>query len=191
MSGSLQANWRWLAAAGVVIAILGLLAVLAPFATGLSISLLAGGLLVVSGILHFVGVFSARGWVGTIWQIVLGVVTLGAGLLILFNPLVGLLTLTILVITYLFVSGVVEIVMGLRLRGEPNWFLGVVSGSIGVLLAIMLWAGFPSTALWAVGLLFGINLLVSGATMAIIAYSARKPADSMEMEQGADVGGAA
>lgn len=189
-SNTLQANWRWLAVAGVLIALFGLVATLAPFFTGLSISLLLGILLVVSGVLHFVGVFSASGWTGAIWQIFLGVVTLGAGLLIFFNPLAGLLTLTLLVIAYLLVSGVVEIVMGLRLRDEPNWFVGVVSGSIGVLLAVMLWVGFPSTALWAVGVLFGVNLLVTGATMAIFAYSARNAAATEGMEQPVDVGGA-
>ncbi|KAB1191291.1 HdeD family acid-resistance protein [Haloferax sp. MBLA0078] len=191
MSDSLQANWRWLAIAGVIIGIIGLLAILAPFVTGLSISLLVGLFLIASGILNFIGVFSARSWGGAIWQILLGGISIGAGVILFVNPVAGLATLTILVIAYLLVSGVVEIVMGLSLRGEPNWFFAVVSGSIGVLLAIMLWAGFPASAAWAVGVLFGANLLVSGSMMVIFAYSARRVSKALEMDQGADIGGAA
>ncbi|WP_411968985.1 HdeD family acid-resistance protein [Haloferax sp. YSSS75] len=185
MSESLQTSWRWLAIAGAIIGIIGLLAILAPFVTGLSISLLFGLFLIASGVMNFIGVFSARSWGGAIWQILLGGISIGAGVILFVNPVAGLATLTILVIAYLLVSGVVEVVMGLSLRGEPNWFMAVVSGAIGILLAVMLWAGFPASAVWAIGLLFGVNLLVSGSTMVIFAYSARKSTKSMEMEQSA------
>ncbi|WP_411966222.1 HdeD family acid-resistance protein [Haloferax sp. YSMS24] len=185
MSESLQTSWRWLAIAGAIIGIIGLLAIFAPFVTGLSISLLFGLFLIASGVMNFIGVFSARSWGGAIWQILLGGISIGAGVILFVNPVAGLATLTILVIAYLLVSGVVEVVMGLSLRGEPNWFMAVVSGAIGILLAVMLWAGFPASAVWAIGLLFGVNLLVSGSTMVIFAYSARKATKSMEMEQSA------
>ncbi|WP_416841646.1 HdeD family acid-resistance protein [Haloferax sp. DFSO52] len=191
MSDSLQTNWRWLAIAGVIIGVIGLIAIFTPFVTGISISLLVGLFLIASGVLNFIGVFSARSWGGAIWQILLGGISIGAGVILFVNPVAGLATLTLLVIAYLLVSGVVEIAMGLSLRGEPNWFFAVVSGAIGVLLAVMLWAGFPSSAAWAIGLLFGVNLLVSGSSMVIFAYSARKVSKAMEMEQGTDVGGAA
>ncbi|WP_154326396.1 MULTISPECIES: HdeD family acid-resistance protein [Haloferax] len=188
-SNTIQTNWRWIAAAGAIIAVIGLLAVLAPFVTGISISFLIGVFLVVSGFLHFIGIFRARNWTGAIWELVLGVVTLAAGIILLLNPVFGLVTLTLLVIAYLLVSGVVEIAMGIRLRGEPNWFLSIASGAIGLLLGVMLWAGLPSTAVWAVGLLFGINLLVSGVSMALLAYSARNVTAAAEFEQAAEAGG--
>ncbi|KAB1185167.1 MULTISPECIES: HdeD family acid-resistance protein [Haloferax] len=189
MPNTVQTNWRWLVVAGAVIALIGVLAMFAPFVTGVSLSLLIGLFLIATGILDFVGIFRARRWTGAVWQLILGVVTLAAGVILLLNPVFGLVTLTLLVIAYLLVSGVIQTVMGFRLRGEPNWFLAIVSGVIGILLAVMLWAGFPSTALWAVGLLFGVNLLVNGVSMALLAYSARNMTIPAEMEQAAEAGG--
>jgi uncharacterized membrane protein HdeD (DUF308 family) len=152
---------------------MGLVATFAPFLTGISIASLVGVLLVVGGALQLVGALRGEGWRGFVWQIVLGGLSLIAGLTVFLNPLLGLVTLTLLVIAYLVASGVVEVVMGLKLRGEPNWAWTIASGVIGILLGVMLWVGFPSTALWAVGVLFGVNLLVSGVSMVALALGAR------------------
>jgi uncharacterized membrane protein HdeD (DUF308 family) len=189
MSDTLRTNWRSLLYAGILIGIIGLIAIFVPYVTGLSITLLLGALLVVGGIFHFIGAFRVQGWGGFLWQLVLGVIAVIAGGAILLNPTFGLVTLTLLVIAYFLVSGVVEIIMGLTLRSERGWFWSVVSGVIGILLAVLLWAGFPSTAAWAVGLLFGINLLVTGASMVAIALSARSVERSMDRDRVAGAGG--
>ncbi|SFK68365.1 Uncharacterized membrane protein HdeD, DUF308 family [Halogranum rubrum] len=189
LSNTLQGNWRPLLYAGIVLSVIGLIAIVAPFLTGISIAMLVGALLVVGGLFHFVGAFKGQGWAGFVWQILLGAIGVVAGLVILFNPLFGLLTLTLVVIGYLFASGVVEILMGYRLRGEKNWFWSVVSGVLGIALAVLLWSGFPSTALWAVGLLFGINLLLTGTSMVAIALGGRTADEPTESGQVAGAGG--
>lgn len=173
LSDELQSRWRLLLVAGVVIALMGLVAAVAPFLTGVSIASLVGILLVVGGALQLLGALRGEGWRQFVWQIVLGGLSLVAGITVFLNPLFGLATLTLLVIAYLIASGVVEVVMGLRLRGEPNWAWTIASGVVGILLGAMLWAGFPSTALWAVGVLFGVNLLLSGISMIALALGAR------------------
>ncbi|EJN57985.1 HdeD family acid-resistance protein [Halogranum rubrum] len=189
LSNTLQANWRPLLYAGIILAAIGLVATLAPFVTGISITMLVGALLVIGGLFHFVGAFRGQGWTGFVWQVLLGVIGVVAGLVVLSNPIFGLLTLTLAVIGYLFASGIVEIVMGYRLRGEKNWFWSVASGVIGILLGAMLWAGFPSTALWAVGLLFGINLLVTGVSMVAVALGGRTLDESTESGRVSGAGG--
>ena len=173
LSDELQSRWQLLLVAGVVIALMGLVATFAPFLTGISIASLVGVLLIVGGTLQLVGALRGEGWRGFVWQIVLGGLSLVAGITVFLNPLLGLVTLTLLVIAYLVASGVVEVVMGLKLRGEPNWAWTIASGVIGILLGAMLWVGFPSTALWAVGVLFGVNLLISGISMIALALGAR------------------
>jgi uncharacterized membrane protein HdeD (DUF308 family) len=189
LGSSLQSNWRLLLISGIIVAIFGLFAAIAPFLTGLSITTLVGVLLIGGGLIQVVGAFRGEGWRGFVWQIALGVVTLVAGFGVFLNPLFGLMTLTLLVIGYLFATGVVEIVMGLRLRGEKNWMWTVVSGVIGIFLALLLWAGFPSTALWAVGLLFGVNLFVTGASMVALALGARSLSKSVDTGAAPGVGG--
>ncbi|MFC7203055.1 HdeD family acid-resistance protein [Haloferax namakaokahaiae] len=187
---TLQGSWRWLLAAGAIIAVLGIIALFAPFVTGVSLTFVVGVLLIAGGILHFISAFRAQGWGGFAWQMLLGFVAVIAGLALILNPVLGLFTLTILVIAYLFVSGIVEIIMGISLRGERNWFVSIASGAIGILLAALLWVGFPSTAAWAVGVLFGVNLLVSGISMVFIALGARREMQPVEFDQPAEAGGA-
>ncbi|SDN22212.1 Uncharacterized membrane protein HdeD, DUF308 family [Halogranum gelatinilyticum] len=189
LGSSLQSNWRPLLAAGVVVALLGLVATLAPFLTGLSIATLVGVLLIVGGVTQAIGAFRATGWRGFVWQIAVGAVTLLAGLAVFLNPVFGLLTLTLLVVGYLLASGVVEVAMGLRLRGERRSLWTVASGVIGIILALLLWAGFPSTALWAVGVMFGVNLLVTGLSMVGIALGARSLSEPVDTGVTPGVGG--
>jgi len=167
-------NWRVPAGSGIVLALLGLLAIVFPYVTGVSLSLLLGAVLVVAGGAHAVHAFSAPGWTGSAVQAILAVVYVVAGIIFFANPVFGLATLTLLVIAYLFVGGLVELVVGLGMPREANGLWIAASGAIGILLAGLLWAGFPSTALWAVGTLFGVNLLISGVAMLSVGSAERR-----------------
>ena len=167
-------SWRYLTAAGVLITILGLIAIAAPFVTGVAVSVLLGILLVVGALGHAINVFSAGGAVGAIWQGALAVLYAVAGISLLANPVLGLTTVTILLIAYFAVEGIIEVAMGVGMRSDSRWPWYVVSGTVSVLLAGLLWAGFPSTAAWAVGLLTGIHLLSTGLLLAYVGYAARR-----------------
>lgn len=180
----LEASWRSLEMAGGVIALLGVLGILFSYVTGLSISLLLGGLLVVGALIHVAHAIRARGGKGFVWQAILAIVYAFAGVSLLANPTIGLATLTILLITYFLVSGIVETVMGIRLRGEPSRVWVVASGVLSIVLAVLLWAGFPGTANWAVGLLFGISMLSTGISMFMVGRGAHRQYASGEMGSG-------
>ncbi len=173
---TIQGTWRLLLAVGIVIAILGLLAVFTPLFAGLTLSFFLGAYLVIGGIVHFVHAFSGREWTGFLIQLVLAVVFVVAGLSLLLNPFVGLVTLTVLLIAFFFVDGIVETVMGFRLRPQRGWLSIVVSGVLSLVIAALVWLAFPSSALWALGLLFGIGLLTSGISLATTAMGGRAEA---------------
>ena len=165
-------NVRGFVVGGVLIALLGLLALLAPFLTGIALSVLLGGALVVGALVHLAAAFSAGSATGVIWQVILGVVYGVAGVSLLTNPIFGLATLTLLVIGFLVAEGVVQLVWAVA--GSAGSRLGVgLSGIVSLLLAGLLWSGFPSTALWAIGVLFGVDLLVTGGAMVVHGRSQR------------------
>lgn len=176
---TLRDDWRTLMGVGAVIAILGVLAILFPYFTGISLSFLLGILLLLGAVAHAAQVFQARTWKGILWQGLLIIVYGFAGLSLLVNPIVGLTTLTILLIAYFLVDGVVEIIMGFQLRGEGGWGWVVASGVVSLLLAWLLWAGWPATAAWAVGLLFGVALLSSGISLMLVAWGGRQAVEEM------------
>ena len=181
----LEASWRSLEIAGGIIAVLGLLGILCPYVTSVSISLLLGGALVVGGLVHVAHAFRARGWRGFAGQAALAIVYSFAGLSLLANPVLGLTTLTLLLIAYLLLSGVVEAVIGLQIRGDPKWGWVLASGVVSIVLGVLLLAGFPSTAAWALGLFFGISLLSTGVSMIVVGRGVHRLVEAMESEAGA------
>lgn len=175
---------------GVLLAVIGLLAIVFPFVSGLAISLFIGAALVVGALLHLAHAFSHPGWKGSVWQIVLAVVYALAGILLLANPTVALVSLTLLLAAYLFLEGIVLVVMGFSMRGERSWGVTLVSGVLSLLIAGLVFVGFPSTAAWAIGLLVGVNLLTTGVALIFAGREASKmtePVSPMRPEPGTGV----
>ena len=170
---SLENEWRTLAIAGGIIGLIGILAMAFPLATGLSVSLAIGALLVVGGIVHGVHAFAARGWRGAIWQTTLAIVSVLAGIAVLAAPAIALVTLTIALVAYLIVDGVAELAAAMRMGNSTGRTAVAISGVVALVLAALLWVGFPASAAWAIGLLVGVNLLVTGLSMVTVAVTAR------------------
>lgn len=150
---------------GILIAALGFIAIIAPYATGLSLSILLGAILVIGGLTYVARAFSATGWAGFVFEVLLGIVYTLGGVALLSNPVLGLATLTVLLVGFFVADGVVEIIMAVRLRSVQYWYTLLASGVISLLLAGLIWVEFPSSARWAVGLLFGVSLLSTGISM--------------------------
>lgn len=174
VSTELRGSWRYLMGAGIVVSILGILAIAAPVVGGIALSMLFGTFLVIGGLVHLSHAFSARGWSAVTWEFLLAGVYVVAGVALALDPIFGLATLTLLLVAFFAVGGVAEVGLGLRMRPEPRWGAVVASGLVSVLLAVLLWVGFPSTARWAVGLLLGVGLLFSGVALIAVANAGRK-----------------
>lgn len=172
----LTESWRVLTIVGALISVFGLIAIFSPFVTGVTLSAILGVLLVAGGIGHGIHVFSARGWKGFIWQALLATTYVIGGVTLIVNPVVGILTLTLLLAVFFFVEGIIGVVMGLRLRPASGWGWMLASGVIGIIAGALVWTGWPITALWVVGLIFGIKLLSTGVALVMVAMGSRKAA---------------
>lgn len=170
----LAEGWRYVMGIGALVALLGVVAILTPLVTSVGLSLLLGVLLLVGALLHVAQAFYAGGLRKSMWQVVLAALYGLAGVSLLVNPLLGLVTLTVLLIAFFAVEGIAEVIVGIQMRAEPQWLWVVASGVVSLLLAGLLFARLPSSALWAVGLLFGINLLSTGVAMMLVGNIGRK-----------------
>ena len=134
-----------------------------------------GWLFIISGIAGLITTFGARHAPGFWWSLLSAVLGIAAGLVLPVGPLSGVITLTLLLIVFFIIEGVLSIMYAFEhkreLTGQWGWML--VSGIIDLVLAAMIWAGLPSTAAWALGLLVGINLLFGGSSMIAMALHAR------------------
>jgi uncharacterized membrane protein HdeD (DUF308 family) len=104
------------------------------------------------------------------------VLAIAAGLILLWQPVQGTLTLTIVVGAYFLAEGVATILYALEHRRElsERWSWLLIAGIVDVIIAGIIITGLPGSALWAVGLLVGINLLFGGASMIGMALAARE-----------------
>jgi uncharacterized membrane protein HdeD (DUF308 family) len=117
----------------------------------------------------------ARRMPGFWWSLISAVLAVVAGIILLAQPVQGTLTLTIVVGAYFLAEGVTTIMYALEHRRElsERWSGLLVAGIMDILIAAIIIAGLPGSALWAVGLLVGINLLFGGASLIGMALAAR------------------
>jgi uncharacterized membrane protein HdeD (DUF308 family) len=178
VQGALHRHWALFLIEGVVLLILGMFAVLVPPVATLAITILFGWLFLISGIVGLITTFWMRSAPGFWWSLISAALGIVVGLLLLTRPVGGALSLTLLLIAFFIVEGAVSIMFALdhkrELSGQWGWML--LSGIIDLALAMMILAGLPSTAAWALGLLVGINMIFGGAAMIAMALHARKSA---------------
>jgi uncharacterized membrane protein HdeD (DUF308 family) len=176
LARTIGAHWKWYVAEGVILVILGLLAVLAPFVAGVATTLFIGWLFLFAGVSGLIFTYRQRAAPGFWWALLSSAVAVLAGLALIANPLVGLFSLTVVLIAYFLVDGILTILLGLEYRQDLSgrWGWIVVNGVIDLILAAIIISGLPGTALWAVGLIVGIDLAFGGASIIGLALAAHK-----------------
>ena len=165
---------------GVLTVIFGVMAIAAPMITGITVAVFVGFLLLFTGIMRIVYAFKSGQWGSGIWGTILGLLGAVAGLLLIFRPMVGLLTLTLLLAIYFFVDGISEIIAAFKIKPDQGWGWVLFNGVIALLLGIMIWRQWPMSGAWAVGVLVGVHILITGWTMIVLGTGARRIAGKVE-----------
>jgi uncharacterized membrane protein HdeD (DUF308 family) len=172
---SMRDHWLLFVVEGVVLLILGALAIVVPPLATLGVTIFLGWLLLISGVVGLVMTFMTRGAPGFWWSLLSGVLGVAAGFVLLAFPVSGALSLTLVLIAFFVVEGIASVMYALehrrQLSGRWGWML--TSGIVDLILAAIILAGFPGTALWALGLLVGINMLFGGASLIGLGLAAR------------------
>ena len=175
MSAAVRAHWKAFLIEGILLAILGLAAMIVPPLASLAVTIFLGWMFLVTGIAGLVISFWARAMPGYWWSLISAALAVLAGGILLARPMQGVLTLTIVVGAYFLAEGVTTIMYALEHRKELSgrWSWLLVAGLMDILIAFFIIAGLPGSAEWALGLLVGINLLFGGATLIGMALAAR------------------
>jgi uncharacterized membrane protein HdeD (DUF308 family) len=173
---ALHEHWMLYLIEGIVLLILGAVAIFIPPIATLAVTILVGWLFLISGVMGLVTTFWMRHAPGFWWSLISGVLGVVLGIWLLAAPVTGALSLTILLVAFFIIEGVASIMFALdhkrELTGQWAWML--ISGVVDLVLAVMIFAGLPSTAAWAIGLLVGINMVFGGSALIAMALHARK-----------------
>ena len=175
LAQTVREHWKLFLVEGIILVVLGLLAILIPMAASIAVTIILGWLFLVSGVVGLVTTFWARHAPGFWWALVSAVLATAAGIVLLLWPVSGVVSLTLLLIVFFVIEGVASIMYAFEHKKDlsSRWIWMLVSGIIDLILAALIWTGLPGTAAWALGLLVGINMLFGGAAMIAMALHAR------------------
>ena len=175
MRDAVRLHWKAFLIEGILLVVFGLAAMVVPPAASLAVTILLGWLFLISGIAGLVLTFWSREMPGFWWSLISAALAITAGLVLLAQPAQGTLTLTIVVGAYFLAEGVTTIMYALEHRRELSgrWSWMLIAGIMDLLVAAIIITGLPGSALWAIGLLVGVNLLFGGVTLIGVALAAR------------------
>lgn len=174
LAAAIHAHWKLFLAEGIVMMVLGLLAIAVPEVATLAITILIGWLFFIGGIFRTISVLQHRAMPGFAWSLLIAVLAILLGLILILRPIAGVLTLTIWLIVFFIIEGIAAIFLAIEHRRHlPSWGWVLLSGLVDLLLAYLIWDGWPSSAGWAIGLLVGINMVFVGLSLIMTALAAR------------------
>lgn len=172
-SDALHRHGGWFLVLGVVLIVLGAIALAYDVLATVASVLVFGWLLLIGGVVEIVHGFQTHRWGGFFLHLLGGLLFLVAGLLFIANPLAAALTLTLFLGAFLLLGGLFEIIGALRLRA-PHWGWQVLGGAITTVLGVLLWAQWPVSGLWFIGFAVGISLIFRGWSWLMLGMMARR-----------------
>lgn len=177
VSQAVREKRGWFIALGVILILIGSAAIVSPYLATLSANLLVGWFLVIGGVAQIIHAFWAKDWGGFFWQLIVGLLEGIAGLVLLVYPIAGIVALTIYLAAMFAVEGVIRTYLAFQLKPEAGWIWVFIGGIVSIVVGVMLWAKLPSSAVWAIGLLVGINIAMAGWTLLMIGLAAGSAVD--------------
>jgi|1186.fasta_scaffold64347_2 uncharacterized membrane protein HdeD (DUF308 family) len=174
VADELGRHWKWLMALGVLSLIGGIFAIFYPLIASISAAILCGWALLFGAVAQGMAAFRGRSGGERAKHGLLALLYAVAGLYLLLFPVSGTITLTVVLVAWLFATGVVQLIAAFQgwgvVRGA-GWM--ILSGIVSIILGVLIWADLPSSATWAIGLLVGIELLFGGWDLIFLALAAR------------------
>ncbi len=153
---------------GVLSVLAGIFALANPLAATLTAELIAGWGFLLVGVLQIVGAFRDIGWGARIWAILLGLAFIATGVMLLGDPLAGIVSLTVVVGVLFLITGITRIIMSFSLPRGGGFWLVMLSGALSLILAFMVFSNFPESAAVMLGVLLAIELISNGIAMIVL-----------------------
>ena len=178
---ALSARWGLLMFQGVALIILGVLAIAAPMIATVAVEIYVGWLFLIAGVVGLVAMFYADDVAAFLWTLVTAALSVALGVLLLWKPIEGAVTLTLALTAFFVAEGVFQIVTSIAYRKviPSAWGWLLASGVADLILVAIIISGWPLSAAWTLGLIAGVNLLTSGVAIMMTAFAARDAVKSV------------
>lgn len=161
----------WLIGFGLLFMILGCIGL--GMVVGLTIAsmLFFGVLLIIAGVSHLIEVFKYKHWKGALWESLIAVLYIVGGGVVIYDPVLASSMITMILAAIFIVMGVTRLMMVVMLRGMDGWGWLLLSGIAALALGIMILTHWPMSALWFIGMLIAVEMIVTGWTYILIGFA--------------------
>ena len=162
LNESLRQGRKWLLISGWLAVVAGTIAIVVPAVASVTVAIFIGWMLLLAAVFLLIDAFAVRDVWRMLLRLLLAFAAGAAGLALLLAPLKGTYTLTVLLVLWFTVTGVMRIAVAIAERGTPGAGWMGANGVITLLLGILIGAHLPESSDWAIGLLVGIDFLFYG-----------------------------
>jgi uncharacterized membrane protein HdeD (DUF308 family) len=174
VADEVRANWGWLMFMGIALTVLGVIGLYMAGALTVVSILWFGFLVIAGGALTLVDAFRAEGWKAKIWEILIALLYIAAGIIMIMYPGASAAWFTVFIAAFLLATGIFRIIIGFQVRDKvKGWGWTVFGGAASILLAIMIMAKWPVSGLWVIGMFIAIEMIMQGTSMISIAMAAK------------------
>jgi uncharacterized membrane protein HdeD (DUF308 family) len=176
VTNAFATHWRLFLFQGAVMIVLGVLAICAPVAATFAVDIYVGWLLLISGVMGLIAIVSTHHVHAFLWSLITAALSVVIGVLLILKPVQGAISLTAVLTAFFIAEGIFQTAVAIASRRvmAGTWVWMLMSGIADLVLAAIIIDGWPGTAIWALGLLVGVNLLTSGWAIVVAALAGRR-----------------
>lgn len=165
----IKGHTRMLKLEGIFFIILGISAIALPLLCAITIEFLLGTLFILAGLMGLLRSFKSKGIPGTIFSVLTYILFLLSGIMILTTPMLGIKIIAVILAFFFIGSGFFKMMFSFLLKPGKGWAWTLFDGIISIILGIIIFQNWPFSAIWIVGLMAGIRLILLGNAMLMIA----------------------
>ena len=178
----MRSHWRLFVGQGAIILVLGIIAIIWPQVSTLAVDIYVGWIFLLSGVVGLVAMFFTPTVPAFLWSLLTSALSLFCGVLLLWHPVEGAVSLTLVLIAFFIAEGVFQIAAAISYRDAfpGSWGWMAMSGVADLLLGALIISGWPGSAAWALGLIVGLNLITSGLAIIMVAVAAERFVNAVE-----------
>lgn len=173
---SMGTHWHLFVVQGVVMTVLGILALVWPRISTVAVDLYVGWMFLIGGVLGLAALFLAPTVSSFLWSLLTTALSLLVGVLLLWHPVEGAASLTLVLVAFFLVEGLFQAALSLYYRSvfPESWGWMLFSGITDLILVAIIIMGWPTSATWTLGVIVGANLITSGLAILMVALAARR-----------------
>lgn len=170
----LRARWPWFFGVGIVLLLLGAIAMIYVVGATLASVVFIASLMILGGVAQLIHAWGIRPWANFLLWSITGALYVVAGVFALINPIEGAALLTLLLGGSLIAMGALRLWLWFQNRSQVGWQWLALSGLFSLVAGLLIAAGWPNNSLYILGMLLSIDLLFQGWALLWVGIALRR-----------------